>query len=245
MDRKPSKPSPIYRPFENLKALLEKKSFALSSGRKEVSHVVVHEEAPDPDTEAVIFEKAMKGVEPIVRDIVPIDKSQPGPVKASEQDPEVQALAQLEDLVKGGDGFTVSDTPEYMEGIGYGVNPDVARRLHQGDYSIQAHVDLHGLGVGDAQKAFEDFLKEALVSHRTAVLVVHGRGLSSREKPVLKNKVKEWLTSGPWRKWVIAFTSARTCDGGAGATYVLLRQRPVTKRQRRKHPRNRKGGNIR
>jgi len=30
-----------------------------------------------------------------------------------------------------------------------------------------------------------------------------------------------------------AFTSARSCDGGAGATYVLLRQRPVTKRMRK------------
>jgi DNA-nicking Smr family endonuclease len=35
------------------------------------------------------------------------------------------------------------------------------------------------------------------------------------------------------RKWVIAFSSARSCDGGAGATYVLLRQRPLTMRFRK------------
>jgi len=50
----------------------------------------------------------------------------------------------------------------------------------------------------------------------------------------LKTNLYRWLTCGPWRKWVLAFTSARLCDGGAGATYVLLRQRPLTKRFRKK-----------
>ncbi len=234
MDRKPSKPSAPCRPFENLKVLLEKKSFRLSSDHQEESAEVVHDKTLTPDAEAGLFKKAMAGVEPIVRTMASADK-QAAPAKVSEQDPEVEALARLEDLVKGGDGFIISDTPEYMEGIGYGVNPDVARRLHQGDFSIQAHLDLHGLWVGDAKEAFERFLKEALLSGKTAVLVIHGRGLSSREEPVLKTKVKEWLTSGPWRKWVVAFTSARACDGGTGATYVLLRQRPATKRHRRQH----------
>jgi DNA-nicking Smr family endonuclease len=31
----------------------------------------------------------------------------------------------------------------------------------------------------------------------------------------------------------MAFTSARLCDGGAGATYVLLRKHPATKRFKR------------
>ena len=150
-----------------------------------------------------------------------------------EHNPEAEALASLHDLVKDGQGFVISDTPEYMEGIGYGVSPEIARRLHRGDFSIHAHLDLHGLGAEEAYEAFQQFLKEALLCGKSCVLIVHGRGLSSRAEPVLKNKIKEWLTSGPWRKWVIAFTSARACDGGAGATYVLLRQRPVTKRYRK------------
>ena len=51
---------------------------------------------------------------------------------------------------------------------------------------------------------------------------------------VLKSKVYQWLTSSPWNKWVVAFTSARLCDGGAGATYVVFRPRPLTKRLRKK-----------
>jgi len=235
MDNKPSKPSALYRPFANLKGLLQKKSFPLSSDRKEAPAKIVSDRALDTDAEAGLFQRAMTGVEPITSQTATIDKSQHSPTRVLEHDPEAEALSRLEDLVRNGDGLIISDTPEYMEGIGYGVNPDVARRLHQGDFSIQTHVDLHGLSVEDAEEAFERFLKEALLSGKTAVLIIHGRGLSSREEPVLKTKVKEWLTSGPWRKWVIAFTSARACDGGTGATYILLRRRPATRRYRRKY----------
>jgi DNA-nicking Smr family endonuclease len=91
-------------------------------------------------------------------------------------------------------------------------------------------VDLHGLLAEDAKEVFEKFLKWAVTTGKTGVLIIHGRGLSSPSEPVLKKKVVEWLTRGPWRKWVAAYCSARICDGGAGATYVLLRLRPVSKR---------------
>ena len=231
---KSSKGNGTYKPFENLKGLLKEKRFQLSSGWEEKPvPESVDELMAEADDEDALFARAMAGVEPIEREPVSKDAGPLSPPKPSETDEEAEALARLEDLVRGGEGFIISDTPEYMEGIGYGVNPEVARRLHQGDFSIQGHIDLHGMGVGHAQQAFELFLKEAILSGKTAVLVVHGRGLSSFAKPVLKTKVKEWLTSGPWRKWVIAFTSARACDGGAGATYVLLRKRPATKRYRK------------
>ena len=233
---KSSKEPEAHRPFKNLKQILKKKQFALSSGQKEGPEAeAIAELAVEVDDEDVLFETAMTGVEPIEREPIGTTRGPVSPAKALGQSEEAEALAKLEELVRGGDGFIVSDTPEYMEGVGYGVNPEIARRLHQGDFSVQAHIDLHGFGVEDARGALEQFLKEAILSGKMAVLVVHGRGLSSRGKPVLKTKVKEWLTSGPWRKWVVAFTSARVCDGGAGATYVLLRQRPATKRYRRQH----------
>jgi len=72
------------------------------------------------------------------------------------------------------------------------------------------------------------------MSGKRAVLIVHGRGLSSPGEPVLKNKVREWLTRTAWRKWVIAFTSAQSYDGGTGATYVLLRHRPISNKSAKK-----------
>ncbi|MGD8263702.1 MAG: Smr/MutS family protein, partial [Desulfobacterales bacterium] len=112
------------------------------------------------------------------------------------------------------------------------------RRLHRGEFSIQAHIDLHGFSVKEARYALDKFLTDSISAGKRAVLVIHGRGLSSPARPILKTNVYRWLTSSPWHKWVIAFTSARLCDGGAGATYVLLRQRPLPKRFRKKrtHP---------
>jgi DNA-nicking Smr family endonuclease len=57
------------------------------------------------------------------------------------------------------------------------------------------------------------------------VLIVHGRGLNSKDNvPVLKERLKVWLAHGSIGKVVLAFTTARACDGGAGALYVLLRR---------------------
>jgi DNA-nicking Smr family endonuclease len=239
---KPPKLYDTYRPFKDLKALLEENSFSLGPPGKEVPTTgQVEQGESSPEDEERLFQEAMADVVPAPRRDVSIAMTRATPAKISDEDPEAEALTRLEKLIRNGEGFTVSDTPEYMEGIGYGVNPEVARRLHRGDYSIQAHIDLHGLGVGPAHEAFERFLKEALLSGKRAVLLVHGRGLSSREEPVLKTKVKEWLTSGRWRKWVMAFTSARACDGATGATYVLLRKSPATKRYRLQHPKQHGG----
>ncbi len=231
---KSPRPSETYRPFENLKALLGENAFPSASGT-EKEHVAKddHDTSLNADEEKGLFQKAMSDVVPIARDIGPTHRVRAIGSSVPKYDPEAEALTSLEDLIREGDGFVISDTPEYMEGVGYGVNPEIAKRLHLGDFSIQAHLDLHGLGVGDASEAFEQFLKKALLSGKRSVLIIHGRGLSSRGEPVLKTKVREWLTSGHWRKWVIAFTSARACDGGTGATYVLLRQRPATKRYRK------------
>jgi DNA-nicking Smr family endonuclease len=81
-----------------------------------------------------------------------------------------------------------------------------------------------------AKEVFEKFLRWAVNTGKRGVLIIHGRGLSSPSEPVLKKKIVDWLTRGPWRKWIVAYSSARLCDGGAGATYVLLRKRPVSKR---------------
>jgi len=49
---------------------------------------------------------------------------------------------------------------------------------------------------------------------------------------VLKERLKSWLAHGTIGKVVLAFATARPCDGGAGALYVLLRRdrraRPIT-----------------
>ena len=229
--------SGTYRPFGKLKELLEEQSFALLLNDQLESvkqqETLIESKASDQDEEE-LFQEAMKDVVLIDRGTVVDGKTQVHRAKKTEQDPEIEVLACLQNLVQHGQGFVISDTPEYMEGTGYGVNVEIARRLHRGVFSVQDHIDLHGLVVKDAKETFDGFLEQSLILGKRMLLVIHGRGLSSQAEPVLKTKVKEWLTTGPWRKRVMAFTSARACDGGAGATYVLLRQRPVTKRYRKK-----------
>ncbi len=251
MDKdKDSEPQGMFRPFKDLKTILKSKSFKLApspadnSGKPESKstssagdrlETTNSADTQKPsDNENDLFIEAMAGVEPIDRDDHIEHDAAPCPPQTPEHDYEAETLLQLKKLIKNGEGFVVAHTPEYIEGTGYNVHPELTKRLHRGDFSIQAHLDLHGLGVASAKNAFDKFFKDAITSGKGAVLIVHGRGLSSPAEPVLKTKVVEWLTSGPWRKWVVAFTSARSFDGGAGATYVLLRQRPVTKSQRKK-----------
>ena len=224
-----------FQPFENLDKLLRKKSvdvapFPGNPHREETNRQA--EPAPAIDEEK-IFRDAMEGVQTL-REGKYVESAPPSVREITRKNGKDEDLELLTNLVKYGEGFVISDTPEYIEGTGYRVRPEIARRLHRGEFSIQAHIDLHGMNVEEAETAFEDFLRESIDRGRKGILVIHGRGLSSPAEPVLKTKVVQWLTTGPWRKWIIAYSSARSCDGGTGATYVILRHRPVTKRYKKR-----------
>jgi DNA-nicking Smr family endonuclease len=102
-----------------------------------------------------------------------------------------------------------------------GVRSLVMRRLRRGLYPVEDELDLHGLN----QTAARDSLAEFIAANRDAghrcVRIVHGKGYRSGARgPVLKIAVNSWLKR---HGDVLAFTSARTIDGGTGAVYVLLR----------------------
>ncbi len=228
-----SKTKGLFRPFEDLKTLLETKSIPLKREPAALPPGAPEPEA-NPDKDRAMFEAAMADVERIPQNICAYQNGQKFMAAAPDNAAESQALLHLKELVRTGKGFVVADTPEYIEGTGYNVSRAVAKRLHSGEFSIQGHIDLHGQTVESARALFNQFFKESISSNKRMILIVHGRGLSSPAHPVLKTKVIKWLTTGPWRKWVMAYASARLCDGGAGATYVLLRKRPATKRFKRR-----------
>lgn len=232
---KPPEPEGLNRPFAELKNLLRQKSI------ETLPAAATPRPAPPPPAKVTndeeLFAEAMDGVLRMEREH--LEGEYPGPSAPSENTPEEEnEVAPLRRLVDCGSGFVVSDTPEYMEGIGYRAPPGITNRLHRGDFAVQAHLDLHGRTAETAREAFDAFMKESVLSGRSTVLIIHGRGLSSPGDPVLKTKVSQWLSSGYWRKWVVAFASARMCDGGSGASYVLLRRRPLAKRHRRRNRRN-------
>jgi DNA-nicking Smr family endonuclease len=131
-------------------------------------------------------------------------------------------LEVLKEIIQGKRKIRLSDTGEYREWTRTGTRKDLTKRLHQGDFSVQDYIDLHGLTLIEAEETLRQFFKKAIAKQYSCVKVIHGRGLKSPKGPVLKEALTQWL-QGPFRKWVLAYATAKDCDGGLGATYVLLK----------------------
>ena len=178
--------------------------------------------AASASDDAAFFRWAMEGVQPISNELADVDRLAP---TIAEVDEEAEALARLAELVAGEGHIDLADTDEYVEGLVRGVDPSLLVPLKRGDFSVQAHVDLHGLTAQAARDEVERFLVESRRQGRRCVLVVHGRGLHSKDQvPVIKERLGVWLGRGRLAKIVLAFCTARPVDGGAGALYVLLRR---------------------
>ena len=187
--------------------------------------------APRPE-EPDLFAHAMEGVVPLPRErAARVDGPAPAGAARTPVSEEAEALAALSDLTRGATRFDITDTREYVEGAIVGLDPRVLRRLRRGDFAWQDHLDLHGMTSETARVAVDRFLADSVALGHRCVLIVHGRGHNSKDQtPVLKERLKSWLARGRTARIVLGFTTARPCDGGAGALYVLLR------RDRRRRP---------
>lgn len=140
-------------------------------------------------------------------------------------DPELEAYDELRALVTGEVPFDIADSDEFIEGHARGLDPRVVRKLRRGDFAVQGHLDLHGLLKEEAKIELEAFLARTRQQGVRCALVVHGRGLHSKDQvPVLKDALKRWMTTARFAQHVLAFCTARPHDGGAGAIYVLLKR---------------------
>jgi DNA-nicking Smr family endonuclease len=173
-----------------------------------------------------LFLREMADVQPLSAAarsrIVP---TSPAPSPRPVTDPDAEALAELSDLVTGNGAFDIANSVEFVEGAVAGLDRRLVRRLRNGDFAYQSHLDLHGMTAGEARVAVDRFLTRAQQRGERCVLIIHGRGRNSKDQvPVLKTRLAIWLSRGQWSRLVLAFTSARPCDGAAGALYVLLRR---------------------
>ncbi|MGP1676905.1 MAG: Smr/MutS family protein [Burkholderiales bacterium] len=115
------------------------------------------------------------------------------------------------------DWLDCGDEPNFLRA---GVSRQVLRKLRSGTWVIQDQLDLHGLDRHQAREALAGFLASCTRRGVRCVRVIHGKGLGSKNRePVLKTKVKHWLTL---REEVLAYCQARPVDGGSGALVVLL-----------------------
>lgn len=179
--------------------------------------IALANEATPADAEA--FLRAMREVQPLAgkgRDVTP----EVEPAVGAEQ-----AANLLQEFMDGNLEFALSLTGEYLEGYVVGLDDITMNKLRAGQYSPEAHLDLHGLNAVQAYHALVGFFRNAWYKGMRTLLVVPGRGRNSMDGiGVLRDKLQDWLTQEPFKRVVLAFCTARPADGGPGSVYVLLRK---------------------
>jgi DNA-nicking Smr family endonuclease len=170
-----------------------------------------------------------------MRDVTPLSPNKNKIIRASNigakprhraRDEELEVLAHLSDLVSGSIDMDITFSDEYIEGSVQGFSRKLMERLKKGLFPIQDYIDLHGLTRHEAEVKVRDFLLRSYRLVFWCVLVVQGRGLNSENHiPILKELLPAWLSRGPIKKIVLAFSTSRPYDGGTGAIYILLRRR--------------------
>ena len=180
----------------------------------------------DDLTEEELWTVAVDGAKPLEdRSGRVKPRRQPLSVARPELDPDLEAYDELRALVTGEVPFDIADADEFIEGHARGLDPRVVKRLRRGEFAVQGHVDLHGLLKGEAKSELEGFLSRSRQQGKRCVLVVHGRGLHSKDQvPVLKDALKLWMLTARFSRHVLGFSTARPHDGGLGAIYVLLKR---------------------
>lgn len=164
------------------------------------------------DDELALFREAMGDVEPMAQD-------RAAPYQARRR-PEPLNLPTGD----GEDGDELADlaieTGDFLEFMRPGIQHRVFADLQRGMIPPDDSLDLHGMRVQEARRAFARFIGQSLQQQRRCVRIIHGKGRNSEgQQPVLKQKTNQWLRQ---MDAVLAFSTAPRWDGGTGATYVLL-----------------------
>lgn len=102
-----------------------------------------------------------------------------------------------------------------------GIQPGVFKKLRQGKYPIDFHLDLHRKTVAEARQEVYLLFKAAIKFDYRVLLITHGKGLLSNPPARLKSYINHWLKQ---IDNVLAFHSAIEKQGGTGSVYVLLRK---------------------
>ncbi|NVJ51363.1 MAG: DNA endonuclease SmrA [Gammaproteobacteria bacterium] len=102
-----------------------------------------------------------------------------------------------------------------------GLQTGVFKKLRQGKYTIEGHLDLHRHTVAEARSALYQFIQRSIKMECRTLLVTHGKGARSNPPARIKSYVNYWLQQVPE---VMAFHSAQKQHGGTGSVYVLLKK---------------------
>ncbi len=179
-----------------------------------------------PESEADLFLRAMERVKPLS------DKAggrkipqKPAPVESSPFAGRDREQNYLQDLVDGKIEFEIALSDEYLQGHVLGLDPRICKKLETGAFSVEAHLDLHGMTTEEALTTLIQFVKQHYLNNSRCLLIIPGRGKNSPNgRGVLRDQIQTWLTRDPLKRVLLAFSTAQPKHGGAGALYLLLRK---------------------
>ncbi len=165
------------------------------------------------DEEILIFRQAIKHVKPLKHDKIFLRKKPKTPVKRHLQEEDIQDFQlsdhQTENTVSSKDKLFFTRP---------GLPSKLIQKLKRGKIPITATLDLHGYSSESARDALTRFIQLCYRDNKKCVIIIHGKG--DVDKPILKNKVNNWLRQ---IDKVLGFCTAIPQHGGNGAVYVLLK----------------------
>lgn len=111
------------------------------------------------------------------------------------------------------------------------IQNNVFRNLRLGKYGFDDRLDLHNHTVAEAREALYQFLQKCIKHEFRSILILHGKGgREGQKQAVIKSHVAHWLEG---TSEVLAYHSAPSNQGGAGALYVLLAKSADAKQRSR------------
>jgi|TARA_B100001741_G_scaffold284588_1_gene260228 DNA-nicking Smr family endonuclease len=100
-------------------------------------------------------------------------------------------------------------------------------------------IDLHGYTLDEANKAIDNFIRNAFFENVNKLIVVTGKGLHSENEKdpyvskdlgILKYSVPEFISNdSDLMSMINEITDAKLEDGGGGAFYIFLKKNKITK----------------
>lgn len=175
-------------------------------------------EAAICDDDMTLFREAMRGVKPLTGS---------GKVIHSQSVRQLQTRFSAFVSPDSEDASSNGWLPDTVESEEWsftrpGLQRNILRKLRRGNcWPVQDELDLHGLNRDEAHRVLSIFLDSCISQAYRCVRVIHGRGLSSRNRrPVLKILMGNWLMQ---HNGVLAFCQALPEQGGSGAVLILLK----------------------
>ena len=104
-----------------------------------------------------------------------------------------------------------------------GISRERLKRLAAGDPAVGLTLDLHGMTRDAALDLLDHEFLQAVSHKQRVITVIHGRGLHSQGKAVLKEAVYQWLREGAMARFILA--AIPQPGSGGGACLVLLRRK--------------------